>query len=145
MRQVQAEIRAGYRALLRVIREAQPESINALAEMTGRKPGNLSRTLKSMSRYGFVEMLKEQRQVRHLGGTAGRKHEHLVGVRSGLLMVPVGTEHHLCRLHNGRGGRNLQILLVFMKSGPVEIGGADFHLVTRHHIIWHGQSGNVHR
>ena len=52
------------RALLRVIREQQPESISVLAEATGRKPGNLSRTLNTMSRYGLVEMRREKRQVR---------------------------------------------------------------------------------
>ena len=44
------------RALLQVIRQTKPESISALAEMTGRRQGNLSRTLKTMSRYGLVEM-----------------------------------------------------------------------------------------
>ncbi len=52
------------RALLRIIREAKPASITSLADMTGRKPGNLSRTLKTMSNYGFVEMRRENRQVR---------------------------------------------------------------------------------
>ncbi len=52
------------RALLKVIQQAQPESISSLAEMTGRKPGNLSRTLKTMSNYGIVEMRREKRQVR---------------------------------------------------------------------------------
>ncbi|WVN41902.1 transcriptional regulator [beta proteobacterium MWH-UniP1] len=52
------------RALLRVIQEAKPQSISSLADMTGRKPGNLSRTLKTMSNYGFVEMKRENRQVR---------------------------------------------------------------------------------
>lgn len=52
------------RALLRLIREARPESITALAEMTGRKPGNLSRTLNTMSNYGIVEMRRENRNVR---------------------------------------------------------------------------------
>lgn len=52
------------RALLRVIRDTQPASITSLADMTGRKPGNLSRTLKTMSNYGFVEMRRENRQVR---------------------------------------------------------------------------------
>lgn len=52
------------RALLRVIKEAQPDSITRLSEMTGRKPGNLSRTLKTMSRYGLVEMQRENRHVR---------------------------------------------------------------------------------
>ncbi len=52
------------RALLRVIMETKPESISALAEATGRKPGNLSRTLKTLSHYGIVEMRREKRQVR---------------------------------------------------------------------------------
>lgn len=52
------------RALLKVIRDAQPESITGLATLTGRKPGNLSRTLKTMSRYGLVEMRRENRHVR---------------------------------------------------------------------------------
>jgi predicted transcriptional regulator len=52
------------RALLRVIRDVKPESIAELAEVTGRKPSNLSRTLKTMSNYGIVEMRREKRQVR---------------------------------------------------------------------------------
>jgi predicted transcriptional regulator len=52
------------RALLRVIEEAQPDSISVLAELTGRKQSNLSRTLKTMSSYGLVEMHKDKRQVR---------------------------------------------------------------------------------
>ncbi len=52
------------RSLLRVIHETHPESISSLAELTGRKPGNLSRTLKTMSNYGIVEMRREKNQVR---------------------------------------------------------------------------------
>lgn len=52
------------RALIRIIQEAKPQSIASLAELTGRKPGNLSRTLKTMSNYGFVEMRRESRYVR---------------------------------------------------------------------------------
>ena len=52
------------RALLKVIEEAQPESISSLAELTGRKASNLSRTLKTMSNYGLVEMRRENRHVR---------------------------------------------------------------------------------
>jgi len=52
------------RALLRVIEESHPESISSLADLTGRKPGNLSRTLKTMSNYGLVEMRRENRHVR---------------------------------------------------------------------------------
>lgn len=52
------------RALLKTIRDTQPDSITGLADITGRKPGNLSRTLKTMSRYGIVEMRRENRHVR---------------------------------------------------------------------------------
>ncbi len=52
------------RALLKVITETEPESISALAETTGRKPGNLSRTLKTMSHYGIVELKRERNHVR---------------------------------------------------------------------------------
>ncbi len=52
------------RALLKVINDTNPQSISSLAETTGRKPGNLSRTLKTMSNYGIVEMKRERNQVR---------------------------------------------------------------------------------
>jgi predicted transcriptional regulator len=52
------------RALLKVIRDSKPESTSSLADITGRKPGNLSRTLKTMSNYGFVEMKRDIRHVR---------------------------------------------------------------------------------
>lgn len=52
------------RALLHVITELQPESISALAAATGRKPGNLSRTLKTMANYGIVDLKRERNQVR---------------------------------------------------------------------------------
>ena len=40
------------------------QCLPSLAEMTGRKPGNLSRTLKTMSNYGIVEMKRENNHVR---------------------------------------------------------------------------------
>jgi predicted transcriptional regulator len=52
------------RALLEVIRTARPSSISELSEITGRKQGNLSRTLKTMSRYGLVRMEKHDRSLR---------------------------------------------------------------------------------
>jgi predicted transcriptional regulator len=52
------------RALLKVIEESQPDSISNLAELTGRKQSNLSRTLKTMSSYGLVEMRKENRHIK---------------------------------------------------------------------------------
>ena len=52
------------RALLKVINETSPQSISSLALTTGRKPGNLSRTLNTMSHYGIVDMKRERNQVR---------------------------------------------------------------------------------
>lgn len=53
----------GNRALLKVIAEVKPQSISDLAVITGRKPSNLSRTLKTMSNYGLVELQRENRHV----------------------------------------------------------------------------------
>lgn len=45
---------AGNRKLLRVIAEKAPGSLDELAQLTGRRKSNLSRTLKTMSGYGLV-------------------------------------------------------------------------------------------
>jgi len=47
--------------LLRVIHDSKPESITDLAEMTGRKKGNLSRTLKKLEGYGIISLEKGKR------------------------------------------------------------------------------------
>jgi len=52
------------RALLKVIRETQPESVADLAKKTGRQRSNLSRTLRTMSRYGLVDLKRDRRYVR---------------------------------------------------------------------------------
>jgi len=44
------------RSLLGIIAESTPESLARLAELTGRQKSNLSRTLKTMERYGFVQL-----------------------------------------------------------------------------------------
>ena len=44
------------RALLGIIADCGPESLARLAELTGRKKSNLSRTLKTMERYGLVQL-----------------------------------------------------------------------------------------
>ncbi len=64
MRSLAEVLRDENRVLLRVIQEAKPQSISSLADMTGHKPGNLSRTLKTMSNYGFVLMKRENHHVR---------------------------------------------------------------------------------
>ncbi len=44
--------------LLKLINEHQPETLKELAELSGRKSSNLSRTLKTMEKYGIVELRK---------------------------------------------------------------------------------------
>ena len=46
------------RELLSLMNEAKPGSITELAEMSGRAKSNLSRTLKTMERYGLVVLEK---------------------------------------------------------------------------------------
>ena len=52
------------RALLKMIAEIQPVSLSVLADAAGREPSNLSRTLKTMEHYGFVELRRENKSVR---------------------------------------------------------------------------------
>ena len=52
------------RALLKMIVEMQPETLTELADAAGRQMSNLSRTLKTMEHYGFVELIKENRTVK---------------------------------------------------------------------------------
>jgi predicted transcriptional regulator len=63
MRSLSAVLSDENRALLDVIRSSKPASISELAELTGRKQGNLSRTLKTMSNYGLVRMEKQERAL----------------------------------------------------------------------------------
>ena len=49
------------RALLSEIAASSPQSLAELAERTGRKTSNLSRTLKTMERYGLVRLTKGDR------------------------------------------------------------------------------------
>jgi predicted transcriptional regulator len=49
------------RALLAQIADTHPASLHELATSTGRTPGNLSRTLKTMERYGLVRLHKGER------------------------------------------------------------------------------------
>lgn len=52
--------------LLKIINEHKPESLKELQEVSGRKRSNLSRTLKTMSRYGIVELIKQEKKVKPL-------------------------------------------------------------------------------
>ena len=51
------------RGLLKVIAEIEPQSIAQLASVTGRKPSNLSRTLKTMANYGIVDLKRVHKKV----------------------------------------------------------------------------------
>jgi predicted transcriptional regulator len=52
---------ASNRDLLRVIAEQAPGSLEELAQLTGRKKPNLSRTLKTMANYGLVRLERGSR------------------------------------------------------------------------------------
>jgi predicted transcriptional regulator len=52
---------AGNRKLLRMIAEKAPGSLDELAQLTGRKKSNLSRTLKTMANYGLVRLERGER------------------------------------------------------------------------------------
>lgn len=65
-----------------MIAETHPESLQELALTTGRAPSNLSRTLRTMERYGFVRLHRGER---------GRVHPE-VPYRSISLTLDVGQE-----------------------------------------------------
>ncbi len=46
--------------LLKVILDNNPQSLKELEELTGRAKSNLSRTLKTLERYGIVELHRER-------------------------------------------------------------------------------------
>jgi len=50
--------------LLKTILEKKPESLKELEEATGRSSSNLSRTLKTMARYGIVKIEKVHRNIK---------------------------------------------------------------------------------
>lgn len=51
------------RALLHTIHDQRPRSLTELAELTGRKVPNLSRTLKMMAGYGLVKLNRNMREI----------------------------------------------------------------------------------
>lgn len=52
---------ASNRALLRLIAERAPKSLEALAQIAGRAKSNLSRTLRTMEHYGLVRLDRGER------------------------------------------------------------------------------------
>lgn len=71
------------RALLELIIEQQPRSLAELEALSGRAKSNLSRTLKSMERFGLVELLKGE------GGTLRPR----VPYEEIQLDLPIGHQH----------------------------------------------------
>lgn len=52
------------RLLLELIRKAKPASLTELAELTGRRTSNLSRTLRTMESYKLVRLVRTNKSVR---------------------------------------------------------------------------------
>jgi predicted transcriptional regulator len=50
--------------LLKLMEEHHPESLSDLALLSGRQPSNLSRTLKTLERYGLVELKRENKTLK---------------------------------------------------------------------------------
>ena len=50
--------------LLRIILEEKPETLKELAVISGRQPSSLTRTLKSMEKYGIVTLKKSNNHVK---------------------------------------------------------------------------------
>ena len=50
--------------LLKIIDEKKPASLKELEVATGRKSSNLSRTLKTMSRYGIVDLVRHNKSIK---------------------------------------------------------------------------------
>ncbi|HJM50983.1 MAG TPA: helix-turn-helix domain-containing protein, partial [Alphaproteobacteria bacterium] len=69
------------RALLKLIAEQEPESLTELAKSSGRAKSNLSRTLRTLERYGLVHLEKGYK-----GRVAPR-----VPYSDIVLDVPIGT------------------------------------------------------
>lgn len=51
------------RQLLKTILDKKPASLTELEALTGRKKSNLSRTLKTLERYGIVELHREKNKI----------------------------------------------------------------------------------
>lgn len=59
-----AEVLDRNRDLIRIIYEEQPQSVNELAQLSGRAESNVSRSLKRLEAYGIVRMVKAGKQRR---------------------------------------------------------------------------------
>jgi predicted transcriptional regulator len=59
-----AEVLDRNRDLIRIICEEHPQSVNELAQLSGRAESNVSRSLKRLEAYGIVRMVKSGKQRR---------------------------------------------------------------------------------
>lgn len=50
--------------LLKLMEEHNPETLSDLALLSGRQPSNLSRTLKTLERYGLVELKRKDKTLK---------------------------------------------------------------------------------
>jgi len=61
MRSLSEVLSDNNRLLLKIIAQKKPETMQELADLSGRKLSNLSRTLKTFEAYGFIETIKSGR------------------------------------------------------------------------------------
>ena len=66
--------------LLKIIYEHHPETIKELSDLSGRQPSNLSRTLKTMEKYGIVELKKNARSVQAITKATEFDIQYAIGV-----------------------------------------------------------------
>jgi predicted transcriptional regulator len=92
------------RLLLDLIIEQQPNSLAELEALSGRAKSNLSRTLKSMERFGLVELLK---------GADGTLKPH-VPYEEIKLALPIGQHHNA----PAAGNLNGDTLTAAMQASP---------------------------
>lgn len=55
--------------LLETILKTEPDSITELAKKTGRQLSNLSRTLKTLSNYGIIKLVKKDHKIKPIAKT----------------------------------------------------------------------------
>ena len=65
--------------LLKLINDHHPESLGELASLSGRQTSNLSRTLKTMEKYGIVELKKHANKVQPIAKAAEFDIRYTVG------------------------------------------------------------------
>ena len=64
--------------LLKILDEQHPQSLEELARLSGRHKSNLSRTLKTMEKYGIVELRKNRQFVQPIAKATGFDIEYVV-------------------------------------------------------------------